>query len=423
MRPIIQIEDLSKCYALGHGGAPYATVRDDMMKFLRNPFASFRKQTKDLLWAVRDLNLEIYPGEVVGIIGRNGAGKSTMLKILSRITQPTAGRVELYGRVGSLLEVGTGFHPELSGRENIFLNGSILGMKRAEIERRFDEIVDFAEVERFLDTPVKHYSSGMYTKLAFSVAAHLDPEILLVDEVLAVGDASFQKKCLGKMRDVSGGGRTVLFVSHNAAAVEALCSRCIWMRDGQLAGDGEPTDLLRQYLTLDIPPEAAVVSLAEHPGRTSHSQKVLQSVSLLSPNGQPTTIVRTGETLGVQIQFSRSEPLRPVHGFVLKTVTGAPLFGVNNRFVPAPLLPESVTSGVLTCWVDDLPLMPGRYYVDLYFGDEYRDYDVIREATYFDVEASDVFGTGQLCPAGGGPICWGGRYEYQPEGMSAAVTA
>ena len=199
-------------------------------------------------WALRDVSFEVAPGEVVGIIGRNGAGKSTLLKILSRITEPTTGRVTLDGRVASLLEVGTGFHPELTGRENIFLNGAILGMTRAEIRRKFDEIVAFAEVERFLDTPVKRYSSGMYVRLAFAVAAHLEPEILVVDEVLAVGDAEFQKKCLGKMHEVSRGGRTVLFVSHNMAAVQALCSRAIWLERGEVAASGPASAVVAQYL-------------------------------------------------------------------------------------------------------------------------------------------------------------------------------
>ncbi|MFA5058041.1 MAG: ABC transporter ATP-binding protein, partial [Opitutaceae bacterium] len=231
---VIAVEKLSKRYLLSHE-ARHDTLRDTLAQGLRNFWARLRQPTapragREEFWALRDVSFEVKRGEVVGIIGRNGAGKSTLLKILSRITEPSTGRVVLQGRVASLLEVGTGFHPELSGRENIFLNGAILGMTRAEIRRKFDEIVAFAEVEKFLDTPVKHYSSGMYVRLAFAVAAHLDPEILIIDEVLAVGDAAFQRKCLGKIDAVARGGRTVLFVSHNLAAVQYLCQGALWLR-------------------------------------------------------------------------------------------------------------------------------------------------------------------------------------------------
>src|SRR5687768_771032 len=216
MKPIIRVEGLSKLYYLGGSGAAYSTLRETVMEVARKPLRYIRgNNNSQALWALKEVSFDVMPGEIVGIIGRNGAGKSTLLKILSRIVQPTEGRVELFGRVASLLEVGTGFHPELSGRENIFLNGSILGMTHKEIQSRFDEIVAFAEVEKFIDTPVKRFSSGMYVRLAFAVAAHLQPEILIIDEVLAVGDYNFQQKCLNKMQDVSTGGRTVLFVSHN----------------------------------------------------------------------------------------------------------------------------------------------------------------------------------------------------------------
>jgi lipopolysaccharide transport system ATP-binding protein len=233
MRPIIKVEKLSKRFRIGRRREPYRTVRESLTTALAAPVRGIGallngnsrangRNADEWVWALRDVSFEVMPGEVLGIIGRNGAGKSTLLKVMSRITEPTDGRVELYGRVGSLLEVGTGFHPELTGRENTFLMGAILGMRRAEITRKFDDIVAFAEVEKFIDTPVKHYSSGMYMRLAFAVAAHLEPEILLVDEVLAVGDAAFQKKCLGKMGDVAKEGRTVLFVSHNMATIQSL---------------------------------------------------------------------------------------------------------------------------------------------------------------------------------------------------------
>jgi lipopolysaccharide transport system ATP-binding protein len=242
----ISIRGVSKAYTLVHNGLKSPSFREVVVDRLKHPF---KKRETETFWALKDVSLDVKKGEVVGIIGRNGAGKSTLLKILSRIVEPTAGEVHLFGRVGSLLEVGTGFHQELTGRENIFLNGAILGMRRDEISKQFDAIVDFAEVERFLDTPVKRYSSGMYVRLAFAVAAHLNPEILIVDEVLAVGDAQFQKKCMGKMDEVAKSGRTVLFVSHNMSAVEELCNRIVWLAEGQLHCDSYQIETVaREYL-------------------------------------------------------------------------------------------------------------------------------------------------------------------------------
>jgi ABC-type polysaccharide/polyol phosphate transport system ATPase subunit len=244
---------LGKMYRIGGERQKFRTLRDTLVQTAKRPIERIRHpgaatHVSQTLWALRDVDLEVMHGEAIGVIGRNGAGKSTLLKVLSHITEPTEGRVEINGRVGSLLEVGTGFHPELTGRENIRLNGAILGMTRAEIKRKFDEIVEFAEISRFLDTPVKRYSSGMYVRLAFAVAAYLDPEILVVDEVLSVGDAAFQKKCLGKMEDVAGGGRTVLFVSHNMSAVRALCTRCVRLSGGRLVQVGEVDDVVDEYL-------------------------------------------------------------------------------------------------------------------------------------------------------------------------------
>ena len=268
--PIIRVQNLSKRYRIGSSQASYQTFREVITGMATVPFRRLRstverwkvgrsepsnpqtsKPSNDMIWALKDVSFEVAPGEVVGIIGRNGAGKSTLLKILSRITEPTEGRVELHGRLASLLEVGTGFHPELTGRENIFLNGAILGMKRVEIGSKFDEIVAFAEIERFLDTPVKRYSSGMYVRLAFAVAAHLEPEILLVDEVLAVGDAAFQKKCLGKMGEVAKEGRTVLFVSHNMTAVKSLCRDGILLNAGAVSCTGGINQVVNTYLSTD----------------------------------------------------------------------------------------------------------------------------------------------------------------------------
>ena len=256
MTAAISVRDLGKRYILTHQREAYATLREALARRARQFCAAFRladgsrqnDPAREEFWALRELSFDIYAGERVGIIGRNGAGKSTLLKLLSRITEPTTGRITLTGRVASLLEVGTGFHPELSGRENIFLNGAILGMSRAEIRRKFDDIVAFAEIERFLDTPVKRYSSGMYVRLAFAVAAHLEPEILVVDEVLAVGDAQFQQKCLGKMEEIGKQGRTLLFVSHNMQAIRQLCGRCILLKDGSIKSDGAVEDAIAGYM-------------------------------------------------------------------------------------------------------------------------------------------------------------------------------
>src|SRR3989441_2701760 len=272
MKAIIDGENLGKHYRIGASEAPYDTVREALMRALRAPFQRKNdKSSGDTIWALYDLSFQAMPGDVIGIIGHNGAGKSTLLKILSRVTEPTTGRADLYGRVGSLLEVGTGFHGELTGRENIYLNGAILGMRRGEIENKFDQIVAFAEVEKFIDTPVKRYSSGMYVRLAFAVAAHLEPELLIVDEVLSVGDAAFQKKCLGKMSDVAREGRTVVFVSHNMASIESLCSACLMLRGGHLESYGSPEKIIGHYIANELSQDSGERSLVDHAGRARSS--------------------------------------------------------------------------------------------------------------------------------------------------------
>src|ERR1700676_4279547 len=260
---VIQAEGLSKLYR--RGLQVDDGLRHSLEAFLRSPVASLRRKKEETFWALKDVSLEVREGEVLGLIGRNGAGKTTLLKILSRITRPTTGWAEIHGRVASLFEVGTGFHGELSGRENTYLSGSILGMSKSEIARKFDEIVAFAEVDKFIDTPVKHYSSGMYVRLAFAVAAHLEPEILLVDEVLAVGDINFQKKCLGKMGEVAKGGRTVVLVSHSMAAINALCSRCIILSEGSVEFDGPTSDATARYYEASLCPSKSGDSLLNRP--------------------------------------------------------------------------------------------------------------------------------------------------------------
>ena len=309
--PAIKIEDLAKRYRIGTQMASYKTFREAITGTVTAPFrrlAAMRQARQGdggedgTLWALDGLDLEIPAGEPIAIIGANGAGKSTLLKILSRITKPTRGRVELRGRVGSLLEVGTGFHPELTGRENIFLNGAILGMRRAEILRKFDEIVDFAEVERFIDTPVKHYSSGMYVRLAFAVAAHLEPEILLIDEVLAVGDQQFQKKCMGKMGEVGRDGRTVLFVSHNMTAVKALCTRAVMLREGKLAAFGDTIDVVKEYQRQTSMGGAAERLWTEEHAPGNKTAK-LRSVRVRDQRGEVTSDIDSQHPFSVEIEF------------------------------------------------------------------------------------------------------------------------
>lgn len=308
MSSIIRVENITKQYRVGSTQAAYQTLRDTIVESVKAPFRRDRaeKQNADTIWALNGISFEVPRGQVVGIIGRNGAGKSTLLKILSRITEPTSGRAELYGRVGSLLEVGTGFHPELTGRENIFLNGVIMGMKREEIERKFDEIVAFAEISRFLDTPVKRYSSGMYVRLAFAVAAHLEPEILIVDEVLAVGDASFQRKCLDKMKDVSQHGRTVLFVSHNMSAVTRLCERTILLDQGKVLSDGPSHEVVSTYLRSGLGTTAKREwSSGNGPG---NGIARLLSVRVRNAHNETKDAIDIRQPVGVEMEYEVLEP-------------------------------------------------------------------------------------------------------------------
>jgi lipopolysaccharide transport system ATP-binding protein len=309
----IRVEGLSKLYTIGEKQQPYRTLRDTVTDALSRPLRALRRsraeeEEETSVWALKDINFEIKSGDVVGVIGRNGAGKSTLLKVLSRITEPTSGFADIYGRVGTLLEVGTGFHNELTGRENIYLNGAILGMRRADIQRQFDDIVAFAEVEKFVDTPVKHYSSGMYLRLAFAVAAHLDPEILFVDEVLAVGDLAFQNKCLGKMGDVARQGRTILFVSHNMGAVRSLCRTGVVLSGGSLVHAGDITSSIETYHRL-----VASSEKRDAPGLRPHGSG-FSTVTLVSHQGS--TIQQSDEmVVGTELSLDRE-----VAGFVLLCV-------------------------------------------------------------------------------------------------------
>ncbi|MDF5712687.1 MAG: ABC transporter ATP-binding protein, partial [Rhizonema sp. NSF051] len=330
---VIQVENLGKKYIIGHQQQErYTALRDviaNRAKSLLKPFQNSKSQTQNAheeFWALKDISFDIKQGDRVGIVGRNGAGKSTLLKVLSRITEPTTGRIHIKGRVASLLEVGTGFHPELTGRENIYLNGAILGMSRVEIQRKFDEIVAFAEIEKFLDTPVKRYSSGMYVRLAFAVAAHLEPEILIVDEVLAVGDAQFQKKCLGKMEDVGKEGRTVLFVSHNMAAMKALCSRALLMRKGQLLMDSDIEVAISSYLAEDSTSDTSVV-WNEQDAPQSSEIRFLEAY-ILNAQGEYASTIDCREGFSIVIKYKVLKPINSLRiGFFMQNIEGVPICG------------------------------------------------------------------------------------------------
>ena len=341
MKPIVRVNNVSKQYSIGRRDAAYDTLRESIVEAVRTPFKRLRGQNGgadfETIWALKHVTFDVEPGEVIGIIGRNGAGKSTLLKILSRITEPTTGRAELYGRVASLLEVGTGFHAELTGRENIYLNGAILGMKKVEIDRKFDEIVAFAELERFLDTPVKRYSSGMYTRLAFAVASHLEPEILIIDEVLAVGDSQFQKKCLGKMGDVASEGRTVLFVSHNMAAVRSLCSRAIWLDGGQIIEAGDTAQVVLSYLQRGT--LATLEQVWEKPETAPGNERAkIRSARLrsLPPNDGQEITVQSAIELEFEFWNYQADAVLSLT-MHLFTIEGTYVFAVGSRARPTPL--------------------------------------------------------------------------------------
>ena len=366
----IKVEGLGKKYLLRHQatGGRYATFRDVLAEKAKSIFRTrhsplVTRHSVEDFWALQDVSFEVKPGEVVGIIGRNGAGKSTLLKLLSRITEPTTGQIHLRGRVASLLEVGTGFHPELTGRENIFLNGAVLGMHRSEIKKRFDAIVDFAEVEKFLDTPVKRYSSGMYMRLAFAVAAHLEPEILIVDEVLAVGDASFQKKCLGKMQDVSKGGRTVLFVSHNMGAITSLCRTGIWLQQGQIIKTGVARQIVDEYLTNDAESQSAIMELGAM-RRTGDFGRKLKIERMEWLSGLP---LQHGEKISARIHFHALQDVDDVaFGIGFSTLDGTRLLSYDTDFQDGyrPNFKAGTISHIEMTLLE-LCLAPGIYSVDI----------------------------------------------------------
>ena len=375
MKPILEIQRVSKKFRISHEAKPYLSLRESLVGLLQRSHES-----REDFWALQDVSFTVSPGESLGVVGRNGAGKSTLLKILSKITPPTSGRIIGRGRVASLLEVGTGFHPELTGRENVYLNGSILGMKKREIDLQFDAIVAFAGTEKFLDTPLKHYSSGMQLRLAFAVAAFLEPEILLIDEVLAVGDAEFQRKCLGKMEDVTRSGRTVLFVSHNMAAVTRLCANAILLEGGRLTGLGKSDEIVRQYLESSGPDPRGSSGISLPTG------SVVSRIELRCDDSLSGTLYM-GCRMEVRVYFDSAVPLEaPVLGIIIKDSQQSPLVGINNNHYSGSLTNAPVSRGYLAVSIPSLPLYEGDYSLDIHFGNGFKDIDVFRECLQFHVE-------------------------------------
>jgi lipopolysaccharide transport system ATP-binding protein len=414
---VIKVENLSKQYRIG-AKEGYRTFRETLIDSAKAPFLLCRdiakkvisplpsagrsepKSEENTIWALKDVSFEVKQGEVVGIIGRNGAGKSTLLKVLSKITEPTEGRLELRGRVGSLLEVGTGFHPELTGHENVYLYGAILGMDRWEVTRKFDEIIAFAELEKFVDTPVKRYSSGMYMRLAFAVAAHLEPEILLIDEVLAVGDTKFQKKCIGKMDDVSKEGRTVLFVSHNMGAVSNLCKDGIIMEEGQIIFNGDINVAITRYL--ERMEESTLLDFSKRRDRRGTGLFRFTRLRFENNNGKAIEMIRSGQDFKIIFDYESNQEKE------LLSVKAA--FTINHRIYGEIIYCDSQTSGDLTrgipphgklvCNVRRLPLMPGTYTITIFLKKREEILDWIIDAATLKVVEGNIYDSGKLPPRG-----------------------
>lgn len=400
MRTAIETYGLGKRYVLGLH--TMGNLRETLTAAARRPLEAVKRRAgkpeRDILWALRDVSLQINDGEAVGLIGHNGAGKSTFLKLISRITEPSEGWATITGRTGSLLEVGTGFHPELTGRENIFLNGAILGMRRDEIRRRFDQIVEFAEVERFLDTPVKRYSSGMSVRLAFSVAAHLEPEILLVDEVLAVGDAAFQRRSLDRMAEVVKEGRTVVFVSHNLAVIRALCERAILLERGQVVVDGPAGDTIDQYLKrLERAASGDLLDREDRSPKTGSETRV-RKLTVQDLGGGQEGIVVSGRAARITVEVTKRLP--DMHcRLVLLDSLGQPVSTLNSEVSSPSDIRDPELETVFECEIAALPLMPGRYRVDVRIEAHGEVHDNLHGAAYFDVEPG-VIGDRPMPPQG-----------------------
>lgn len=404
--PVIKVENLSKQYRLGEVGT--GTISHDLNRwwhrirgkedpYLRIGETNDRssKGNSEYVWALQDINFEVQQGEVLGIIGKNGAGKSTLLKILSKVTAPTTGSIKAKGRIASLLEVGTGFHPELTGRENIYLNGTILGMSKQEVTAKLDEIVDFSGVERYLDTPVKRYSSGMMVRLGFAVAAHLEPEILIVDEVLAVGDAEFQKKAVGKMQEVSKeGGRTVLFVSHNMASISALCTKIIVLKNGSLIYEGNKSDGIEKYLEYSYD-NSNEVDVEEYP-RSAGSAKVIKKIWIENEAKAKTNQILMGEGFSICVKFDSSDLINnPLFGFGVEDNNYIRIFSLNNE-ISGDIINKTAQKGIVKYHVKAPNLNQGRFYISCSIVSNGAWVDYIERAITIIIEPNDVFKTGKI---------------------------
>jgi lipopolysaccharide transport system ATP-binding protein len=390
----IQAEGLGKSYRLGLNAA-YGSLREAVSEVGRRTAGRLvgrgEKPEIDVLWALRDVSFKVERGEAIGLIGHNGAGKSTMLKLLSRIAEPTTGWAEVTGRVGSLLEVGTGFHPELTGRENVFLNGAILGMRRAEIRKRFDEIVEFANMERFLDTPVKRYSSGMQVRLAFAVAAHLEPEILLVDEVLAVGDAAFQRKSLTKMAEVARAGSTVIFVSHNLATIQALCQRAILLERGTVVTDAPVEEAVTGYLrALERAASDDLLTRTDRDGRAWEESKV-KRLAVYDGDSDEADVVVGGRGAKIVVEVTEVLPMMECSLTILNSL-GHPITTLDSELSSPADVRDGESGPRIECKVDSLPLIPGRYRIDVLLRGRQEIQDGLQAAAYFDVEPGVIDG-------------------------------
>ncbi|MCX6343494.1 MAG: ABC transporter ATP-binding protein [Armatimonadetes bacterium] len=410
-KPIIRIENIGKRYRIGGHKEPYLSLRDEMVNFL-SPAKRRERAAKEEFWALKNVSFSVEQGEAVGIIGRNGAGKSTLLKVLSQITPPTEGKIRLQGRIASLLEVGTGFHPELTGRENIYLNGAILGMTRREIASKFDEIVDFAEVEKFLDTPVKRYSSGMYVRLAFAVAAHLEPEILVVDEVLAVGDSAFQKKCLGKMGDVAKSGRTILFVSHNMGAIENLCSRGVVLNQGGVTYVGDVHSAVSSYVSSA---RANVVDLRERHDRIGSEDLRVVAIELRNTDGQPIDAARSGQDVNVCMHYESQHGIdnnRLVFSLHIDNALGVRVCSIHSKMT-GDLLGPFAKSGVCVGRLLRLPLPAGQYDLSYTVLDGGDYLDGLSNAAQIDVNEGDFHRTGYATPSSLGCCLIDGHFSLE----------
>ncbi len=422
----IRVEKVCKDYQLGESG--HTMLREALMSFARRCLGREPREERSIKHALKDVSFEIKPGEVVGLIGRNGAGKSTLLKILSKITYPTSGNVDVRGRVGSLLEVGTGFHDELTGRENIYMNGSILGMKKREIDASMEQIVEFADIGEFLDTPIKRYSSGMRMRLGFSVAAHLSTDVLFVDEVLAVGDVGFQKKCLGAMRELSDCGRTLVFVSHNMAAIDNLCPRTIWISDGQVKADGPTKEVSRDYLSSYGTREGLTLELGSLRDRQGNGHVRFQKMEILSADGEPNPVVHSGDGFRVRMHYECYRDIPNLH-FGLRIFSNmGQLITDAHTWTTCQAVPLARTGpGCIEIEIDSLNLMPDTYYLGIWASAFHEWHDVLDSVAKIEIEPSDIYGTGRGVEARFGtiflPFRWHSHSFSNPDPTESAMSA